>query len=85
MPADTATSSPNSAAARSRPTSAARTQLYRDRRAKGLRCVILEVREREVDELVRRGLLQESDRDNPTELCRAIGRLLDGWMQGRIR
>ena len=36
---------------------ASRMRLHRQRRRLGLRCIVIELRETEVDELVRRGLL----------------------------
>lgn len=57
--------------------SALRMRLLRDRRRKGLRCVVLEVRESELDQLIARHLLQEADRDDPMEVSRALGRWLD--------
>lgn len=60
-----------------RPTSAERTRLYRERRRKGLRCIWIEIRDTEITELARRGLLPEADRDDPVAISRAIGKWLD--------
>ena len=48
-----------------RPTTpaAARMRLHRDRRRRGLRCLTIELRETEIDALIRIGLLEERSHD----------------------
>jgi hypothetical protein len=45
---------------------AARMRLHRERKKKGMRCVILELRETEIDALIKKGFLK-SDARNDTE------------------
>jgi hypothetical protein len=51
---------------------AGRMRLHRQRRRMGLRCIVVELRETEVDELVRRGLLTEDTRNDPLALRQAL-------------
>jgi len=60
--------------------SAERMQRHRRRRKKGLRCVMLEVRDRELDALVLRGHLQELERDDVGAVRRAFHRFLDSTL-----
>jgi hypothetical protein len=57
--------------------SAKRMRLYRERRAEGLRCVPLEVRDREVDALIACGLLSPDQAKDREAIASAIGSLLD--------
>jgi hypothetical protein len=43
---------------------AERMRLHRQRRRLGLRCIVIELRETEIGELVRRGLLTEDARND---------------------
>ena len=57
--------------------SALRMRLHRDRRRSGLRCLMLQVRDREIDALVRRGLLTAETRNVVGEINAAFYRFLD--------
>jgi hypothetical protein len=52
-------------------------QRLRERRREGLRCVTLEVREAELDALVRKGLLPAERRNERDDIIEALYRLLD--------
>jgi hypothetical protein len=56
---------------------AARMRRYRERLRDGLKCYVVQVRLSEIDELIRRGLLQDDHRDNPREVINAIHRFFD--------
>jgi hypothetical protein len=56
---------------------AERMRLHRERRRHGLRCVTIELRETEIDELVRRGLLKPETRNDPEAIVGAIYAHLD--------
>ena len=56
---------------------AIRMRLYRDRRRKKLRCVTIELRETEIDWLIRRGLLNSEMRNNLIAVRGALHRFLD--------
>jgi len=60
--------------------SAARMRRYRKRKRSGLRFVPLEIREKEIDALIRRGFLVEEDRDQNSAIRRAIYRHLDATL-----
>jgi hypothetical protein len=51
---------------------AERMRRLRDRRRHGLRCLMIEVREREVDNLIEKGLLSREMRHDPGAICDAI-------------
>jgi hypothetical protein len=55
-----------------RSTAAERMRRHRQRRRKGLRSLIIELRETEVDTLVRRGLLQAEMRNDPRSVRKAV-------------
>ncbi len=57
--------------------SALRMRLHRDRRRSGLRCLTLQVRDREIDALVRRGLLTAEKRNVVREITMAFYKFLD--------
>ena len=57
-----------------------RMKLLRMRRKRGLRCVNIEVRETEVLELVRRGLVAEEGRNDLTAIRDGIHRFLDAYL-----
>jgi hypothetical protein len=59
---------------------AVRMRLYRDRRRKNLRCVTIELRETEIDTLIRKGLLKSETRNDPTALSEALYAVLDGTL-----
>jgi hypothetical protein len=56
---------------------ALRMRLYRDRRRKNLRCVTIELRETEVDWLIRRGLLNHEMRNDLIAVRDALHDFLD--------
>jgi hypothetical protein len=58
---------------------AARRCLCRCRR-QGLRCVMIELRETEIDALIRKGLLKPETRNIPTALSEALYAFLDGTL-----
>lgn len=56
---------------------ALRMRAARLRRREGLRCVILDLREAEIDRLVQLGHLRAEERDDKNELLLALYRFLD--------
>jgi hypothetical protein len=56
---------------------ALRMRRHRERRRRGLRCVTLQVRDREIDALVRKGLLTAETRNIVHEITMAFYRFLD--------
>ena len=60
---------------------ALRMARHRNRRRKGLRCVTIELREREIDVLIRRGLLFRNERAAPTAVRKALHRFLDDHLR----
>jgi hypothetical protein len=66
---------------RSRSSGAERMRRHRDRRQKGLRCVRIELREAEIDTLVRRGRLA---RDSRGDLA-AVRKALHGFLDDHLR
>jgi len=56
---------------------AERMRLLRERRRKGLRCLTIELRETEIDALVRIGLLNSEMRDDPIAVSKALYAHLD--------
>ena len=55
-----------------RSAAAQRMRAHRDRRRKGLRCIRVELRETEVDVLIRRGLLKPDARNDPSAIRDAL-------------
>ena len=51
---------------------AKRMRLHRERRSLGLRCLTLELRETEIDALIREGLLTSETRNDPNALRGAL-------------
>ena len=51
---------------------AARMRRFRDRRRHALRCLTIEIREREVDTLIEKGLLNREMRHDREAVCDAI-------------
>ena len=49
---------------------AARMRLYRERRRQGLRCLMIELRETEIDVLIGKGLLNSETRHDPCVVSR---------------
>jgi len=60
-----------------REATAIRVRLHRERRRRGLRCLMIEIRDREIDALVRHGLLDGAQRDDTTAIRAAFHRYLD--------
>jgi hypothetical protein len=58
-------------------TAAARMRRCRERRREGLRCVTVELRETEIDALVRKGLLTAEHRNEPQSILQALYEHLD--------
>ena len=56
---------------------AERMRRSRKRRKDGLRCLTIEIRDTEIDALVRRGLLAPADRNNRRTIMRALYAFLD--------
>jgi hypothetical protein len=56
---------------------AERMRLYRQRRRDGSRCLMLEIREAEVDALIRKGLLTAETRNDPNAVTEAVQPFLD--------
>ena len=65
------TTEPNRSAA------AERMRLHRERRRDGLRCLTIELRETEIDTLVRMGLLRGEMRNDPVSIIKALYARLD--------
>ena len=55
-----------------RSAAALRMQRYRARRRKGVRCLLIELREAEIDQFVRRRRLSPGDREDPEALRRTL-------------
>ena len=51
---------------------AARMRLHRQRRRRGLRCLMVELRETEVDALIRGGLLEHETRNDRNAVLKAL-------------
>ncbi len=56
-----------------------RQRRHRARRRAGLLVVPVEIHEEDPDELVRRGLLDPAQINNPREVGRAVGKALKRW------
>jgi hypothetical protein len=61
---------------------AARMRRYRQRRSNGMRCMMVELRETEVDALVRSHLLAPESRMDRAAVLRALYRFLDTKLGG---
>jgi hypothetical protein len=64
-----------------RSVAAERMRRHRERRGKGLRCLTIELREAEVDTLIRRGRLSAGDRANLTAVQNALYQFLDDHLR----
>jgi hypothetical protein len=62
---------------RSPSTAAERMRLHRARRHGGLRCVMVELRETEIDTLIREGLSNAEKRNDPFDIRKALYAHLD--------
>jgi hypothetical protein len=65
------TNPPTAAAANHSP-AAERMRLHRERRRKGLRCLTIELRETEIDALIRKGMLKTDARNDPDAILNAL-------------
>jgi hypothetical protein len=54
-----------------------RMRRHRERRRKGLRCLTVELRAREIEALVRKGLLKPETRNSAREIIMTLYRFLD--------
>ena len=54
-----------------------RMRRHRERRRLGLRSIMIELRETEIDALVRKGLLNQERRDDPRAIVQALHVYLD--------
>jgi hypothetical protein len=65
----------------SRPSPAAeRMRLHRERRRDGLRCLMIELRETEIDTLIRKGLLNNETRNDAGAVKEALYAFLDSTL-----
>jgi hypothetical protein len=55
-------------------------RLYRERRRQGLRCVLVEMQQSELDELIRRGLLNNEMRNDPDAIRGALYEFFDSTL-----
>jgi hypothetical protein len=60
-----------------RSATAARMRLHRERRRQGLRCLMIELRETEIDALIRKGLLKSETRNETSAIINALYVFLD--------
>ena len=68
---------PPSAESRARSAAAERMRRHRERRREGLRCLMIELRETEIDVLVAKGLLNSETRHDPRVVRQALYAHLD--------
>ena len=73
------TNPPNTTPA-TRSAAAQRMRRHRQRRRERLRCLMIELRETEVDALIRSGLLRPETRNNPSAVRKAFYMFLDGTL-----
>ena len=73
------TNSPIAAPA-TRSASAERMRAYRQRRRDGLRCPMIELRETEIDALIRKGVMKPETRNDPHAVSVALYAFLDGTL-----
>jgi hypothetical protein len=59
---------------------AERMRRHRQRRRDGLRCLIIELRETEIDDLIRKGLLKSEMRNDPSAIIDALYAHLDNTL-----
>ena len=59
---------------------AERMRRHRERRRKGLRCLLIQLRETEIDTLICRGLLKPETRNDPRAIRKAFYTFLDGTL-----
>jgi hypothetical protein len=63
-----------------RSASAERMRLHRERRRNGMRCLTIELRETEIDALIREGLLKPETRNDASAVSQALYEHLDGTL-----
>jgi hypothetical protein len=68
---------PPTAAPATHSPAAERMRLHRERRRKGLRCLTIELRETEIDALIRKGMLKTDARNDPDAILNALYAHLD--------
>jgi len=56
---------------------AERMRLHRERRRNGMRCLTIELRDTEIDALIREGLLKPETRNDPSAVREALYAFLD--------
>jgi hypothetical protein len=66
-------------------TAAERMRRHRRRRRNGLNCYTVQLRFREVDELIRRGILHSDHRNNRHDVIDAIHRFFEGSLSRTAR
>jgi hypothetical protein len=54
---------------------------HRERKRDGLRCITVQLRETEIDELIRKGLLPGETRNDRTAIANALHEHFDRWLQ----
>jgi hypothetical protein len=74
---------PPSAKTASRSPAAERMRRHRQRRRDGLRCLVIELRETEIDALVIRGLLRPETRNDTPAIIEALYAFLDRALSGQ--
>jgi hypothetical protein len=72
----------NSPTAVPRSAAAERMRAHRQRRRDGLRCLTIELRETEIDALIRKQLLNPETRNNPSAIIDALYAFLDRTLDG---
>jgi hypothetical protein len=70
----------SSAEPATRTAAAERMRRYRQRRRDGLRCLIIELRETEIDDLIRKGLLKSETRNDLNAIIDALYAHLDSTL-----
>jgi hypothetical protein len=74
------TVSPPTTEPAARSAAAERMRLHRERRRNGMRCLTIELRETEIEALIRRGLLKSETRNDPSAVTKALYAHLDGTL-----
>jgi hypothetical protein len=71
---------PSSVEPPTRTAAAERMRRHRQRRRDGLRCLVIELRETEIDDLIRKGLLKSETRNDPSAVIDALYAHLDNTL-----
>jgi len=61
-----------------------RMRIHRQRFKRGLKCVLIEVRDSEIKELIRRGFITETDSASQYSLRHALHNFLDQHLSSRL-